>query len=334
METNEITPEEQPEQIAQVEGVEDVQDVLADPDVQKLISGWQGEPEVSEEAEVEPAGEVAEVEAEAEVEPTTWIEDRDRRYAAAIGLSAEELAEFTGREELDRFGRMLAGRQVKQEPVKAAPEAKTEPAVYVDEPIVDGKLNVEWFKKHDYDDGQIAIAQANLDSAKELAEIKQQFGELQKFTAEQQRDRDLNDFHDALDRTDGEFFGKTLVDGRAVQISERLGERRAAVFAQLDIAHESLSRRLGHAPTMAQKVELATQLAWSKELGEMAQKRSEAAKKGQLTKVANQARKVRPAGSTPKTLTKTVADPESPEAMLADPERKALVTRIKEENAQ
>lgn len=343
METNQETPEEQPV-VEQVEEqvLETAADVLKDPEVQALVASFKEPPAAPEETEL---GEVAEEEVtEGEVEQTeetpeaptetSWIEGRDRHYAAALGLTAEELAEFESRAELERFGKMLIARQSHATP---SPEPKQEAKApeYIDQPILDdGTLNVEWFRKHDYDEGQIALAQANLDQSKKFAEFQQQFESLQQISAEQQRERDLNDFHDSLDRLDGEWFGKTLNDrGEPVQISATLGERRQAVFAQLDVASESLTRKLGHPPTMSQRVQLAAQLAWGSELAEVASRRSEAARKGQITKIANQARKVRPVSAPAKIIKSKPADPESTDAILNDPEMQAMLSKIAETNA-
>lgn len=338
METNNQAEEQEPvvEPTSEAK-VESTSEVLKHPEMKTLLSSFEtdsDEPEVEEveaESGEEPEGEQAEVEPETEPEAESWVLDRDRRYAATLGLTEDALADFGSRDELEKFGRLMSLAQ-KPEP-KAEPEPQPESAEYVDKPFLpNGDINVEWYRKHDYDEGQIALAEAKAKDAKKLAEISQQFESLQGYLAEQHRDRDLNDFHDALDNLDGEFFGKTIAEGKAVVISEQLGRRRSDVFAQLDVAAESLARRLGHPPSMAQKVELAAQLAYGNELKAAAEKRSAAAKKGHLSRVAAQARKVRPVGSqapaqgthTPRVTSKEV---------LADPQMKALLAQIKEENA-
>lgn len=322
-------------------------DVNEHPEMKALVASFSTAAVDTEVAESEDKPEAAtpEGEPEAEVgkdapaaeEPTAWITDSDRRYANALGVSAEELADFGSREELDRFGRILAARQTARVE-KAEEPAKT--AEYVDQPILaDGTLNVEWFKQHEYDEGQIAMAQAAADKAKKLDEVEQKFEAIQGRMAEEQRHRDINDFHDALDNIDGEFFGKTIVKDatgaeKPVVISEKLGARRQAVFAQLDVAHESLSRRLGHAPSMSQKVELAAKLAWQSELAEVAAKRTAAAEKGKLTKIVKQAQKVRPVGSQAVSAGRSKnVDPDSVEAVTSNPEFVALMAKFNEHNA-
>lgn len=357
METQE-TPAEEQEQIEAVEEttqeateaeeVHDTESAMEHPEMKALLASFKDADASTEEEAGEVASEEASDDTEVEAQETgdagtdagdppaddKWVTAKDRILARFIGLTNEELDALGSREELNElatFHESLKGGK-KGEQQEATEAAEPE---YVDAPILaDGTLNVEWFRKHDYDDGQIALAEANAKQAKANKEIVKQFESLQQTLAVEHRNRDINEFHDALDRIDGEFFGKTLNErGEAVQISDRLGARRSQVFAQLDVAAESLSRRLGHAPTMAQKVELASQLAWGTELRDLASRRSEAAKKAQLTKAHNQSKKIRPVGSARTAAPKKEA-PTTVEGVVSHPEFKALIAQFDEINGK
>lgn len=342
----EVTPEpvaeEAPEAQIEHDAEDSTESVMAAPEMKALLESFKDSESPAAEPETANAGEVAEeAAAPGETqpgapadEPKSWVTVSDRILARSLDIPENELEAIGSREELERLARVLSYVKPRAAADPAKPAEPEQAAEYVDSPLLaDGSVNVEWYRKNDYDEGQITLAQKQAEALKEHATLKGQFEELLQTQAEQQRERDINDFHDALDRLDGEFFGKTMTDKGPALISESLGRRRGEVFAQLDIADASLTRRLGHAPTMHQRVELAARLAWAAELDAAAAKRSEAARKGAVTRLHNQSTKVRPVGSVARTTPAPKAAPNTTEAVLGHPEFKAMLDGFAEKNA-
>lgn len=326
------------------EQVTETEEVMAHPEMKSLLASFKetseneevSDEEVGEgtEAEEQEASESTEAAAAPAAEETeSWITAKDRVLARFIGLTETELAGLSSRSELaelEAYHKSLAATPVKE----TEEEAEAEPE-YVDKPfLANGEINVEWFRKHDYDEGMIAVAEGQAKQAKANAAIAKALEEDRARMAHDHRARDLNEFHDALDRIDGEFFGKTLSErGETLTISEKLGERRSKVYAQLGLAAESLAIRYGHPPTMSQQVELAAQLAYEKELKDIASRRSEAARKGQLTKLHKQSTRVRPASSPGKAMPKAKkSEPDTVESVMAHPEMQAMLAKFSEDN--
>lgn len=300
------------------------------------------DPDAAEEAELaasqedeqeQPAGEVADTQVSdppADTPAAPWYSSRDVQYAEKHGLSEWHLDQFGSREEFGRAAAMLeaaASRrqpEPKPEPTPKAPEKEPE---YVDAATVDGKVNVEWFKRHDYDEGTIAAMQAQRDWQDR---IEKQFAD-QESAAEQQRQamldaeeqRQLHAFHQAVDQARPDFYGVAYDEyGNINQLSEQQLQRRQELMEEvywLSKRIEDKQLRSGMQvaiPSYQQLIKQAEVRAFGDELNRKTREQQLAAAKAQ-------ARTIRPAaGSVGAGTAKRNPSPPSddPKSLAQDPD--------------
>lgn len=176
--------------------------------------------EVVEDEPEQPAGEVADEHvADPPAEPTQWYGDSDRQFAEQYGISEWHLQQFGSREEFRKAAALLdAAESRRQSQAPAAtkapePAAKAEPE-YVDEPVVDGKVNVEWYRKHDYDEGTVKAMEAQRSWQDKLeakfAEQETSAKQQQEAAEEAETNRQAMAFHEAADALRPDFYGKAF----------------------------------------------------------------------------------------------------------------------------
>lgn len=285
------------------------------------------EPTAEATAEATPAEETA----AAPVETLkTWYADYDRQVARDYGLDDDDLRGLSSREE---FGRVLKALSKRQQQAPAETKAVETPveAEYVDEPTVGGKVNVEWFKKHEYDEGTIAAMQAQRDwqdrieqdlSSRDQAEQRRQQAEI-----ERNNQRELNEFHRAIDtKLPEQLYGKTADQhGNPLDLTPAQSAAREKVFKKAfwlaqEIAHDQQAAGLPLAmPSWDHLVSQASQIAHPDELRKFDEEKRKAA-------AQEQSRTIRPAAGSGATHARRipVTNSDDVSAIANDPEVVAL----------
>lgn len=263
---------------------------------------------VADEPEVEqPAGEVADSEVSdppADTPAGPWYSNYDRQYAEHHGLSEWHLQQFESRDEFRKAAALLDAtssrrQEPKPEPVKPQAEA---PAEYVDKPIVDGKLNVEFYRKNGYDEPTIAALQYQQER---LTSFEQRFADQEKKAAEQQQyaqqaeeERQYAAFNQAADSIRPDFYGKSVDDyGNPVRLTPEQQQRRDTLLDEVywltqRIAYEQERKGMRVAiPSYNALIKQAEPRAFGEEL-----KRLDSGKKASAAQA--QARTIRPAAGS------------------------------------
>lgn len=286
-------------------------------------------PEVAEEGEQPEVAETPETPAE---EPQEWHQQYDRQLAEAYDL---DLSDFASRDELSKHVSLLAKyasrfQQPKEEPAPKA-EAPAEPE-YVDEPFINGKVNVEYLRRHkDELEGSeylLAMAEHAEKLEQQLSEAtKKQEESLSRYEQEAQQreaERQLHAFHQAVDHLNPDFYGKAYDQfGNPVTLAKEHAERRQALFEEA----YWMSDRIARSQEMrGEKVAIP---GWP-HLAAQAQSRLYGAELAKLEldkkaeKAKAQSRNIRPAaGSTGAGYARTTPKPstkEDPSEIAQDPD--------------
>lgn len=259
-------------------------------------------------------------------EPAPWYGAQEIEFARSYGISADRLANMSGRDELNRhimYGAELA-QHFRQQP--AAPQVLSQPAAQSaaeGEPAgpvnADGTMNVQWLKDNGYDD-EYHIAQA--ESHNRLHAENQQFRrESERLKAEHaaQREQQLHEaYHDAIDKLGRpELFGNSIGDKPLTQaeINNRnlILQRIEPVRLGQEQANLSFDLNLAVATVAPQQFSTA--------FAAIDAKKQQAAERAKLEKIAKQSTRRRPvaaqAGAT--SHVPIESDPNSPEAILRKP---------------
>lgn len=197
-----------------------------------------------EAVETEPATEAtpAEEVASTPAEPAKpWYADYDLQVARDYGLDDEDIKGLNSREEFGRVIKAVAKqRQARTETKPAESEAPAEE--YVDQPVVNGKLNVEYWRKHkeDYEGAEAILAMAESQkaiedklSAKEKAD-QERWEAQQRAEAERVNQQEWSAFHSAASRHRPDFYGKVADDfGNPVQLSSEQNARRQQLYNEI-----------------------------------------------------------------------------------------------------
>ncbi len=272
-----------------------------DPDAEPSLIEAEAAEEVVEDTPEQPEGEVADdnvSDPPADTPVGPWYSDTDREYASRHGISEWHLQQFGSREEFSRAAALLeAAASARQADKKAAPGPLLEPAPekepeYVDEPVVDGKVNVEWYRQHDYDEGTIKAMEAQRAWQDKL---EKQFAEQETRAQQQQREaeeaaaqREINAFHEAADLARPDFYGKTTDEyGNYLPLTPEQNKRRETLFEEIywlsqRIAHEQ-QRSTGKVaiPSWSALIKQAEVRAFGEELNRKTQEERLAAAKSQ-----------------------------------------------------
>jgi hypothetical protein len=302
----------------------------------------------AEEADEEGDEPLAEVEAEVtppeKPEPTSWIQDADRQRAQSYGLDPEDLDAYSTREDFGKALRAIDKAFSRREPSKPAPVEAEPEAVesdeYVDEPVVNGKTNVEWYRRNNYDDGSVQLAenQRRIEDAQEARD--KEFTALQ----EQQRQAEvqyrLAEFHRTVDAY-SPHFGKSVDEsGQVVPLSDADAQRRWKLFdaAQLHLEHIHNAQQMAglpvSSPPLSQLLKHAEQIAFPEEVLKRAKEEAVAEREAELKKIAKQSQRRRPVATTASVSAAhrgtPEADPYTTEAIMRHPNVEAWRRRREE----
>jgi hypothetical protein len=246
---------------------------------------------------------------DADATPQTWLNDDYFALADSYGLSMDDVKSMAGPEELHRMGKVLEGR-TDHAPAENVPEEAAEATQREDEPDVpgfkDGKIDPEWFEEEDYDDTTVMIAkqlrstQDNLDKTQEsLSQYKSNSDVILENYAREQQAREINAFHDSLDKLNPEFYGNTIdEDGNPVtQLPAEFADRRQKMLEAVTELATGISdsyRSRGEAPRLPGYDDLS-EMAQEKIFPEIKKKAGSAKRAEQLKR---QSVKRRRAGSS------------------------------------
>lgn len=298
----------------------------------------ESEPEVDAEPEQEAA------------ESDDWITDELKTRAASYGINESELADFESAADfdkaarrIDRFATKLLSDPSPAEPAEPAKEPEKDESdddEYVDAPRdKKGRINVEFFRRNDYNDETIALAETARAQADAMAELQGGLNSIRAAQAEVEQQRVWNAVHEAIDAIGSdELFGKSIVDGNAAPLKPELHKNRDAVYRVMHSMNESM-KDAGQEPlSINDAARRAAIILYGEKILSASGSSSADAKKAQREKLVAQSKRVRPvAGSTSaKTSYKNAppADPTSTEAILKSPEITSMLKRFREENGE
>ncbi len=271
-----------------------------------------------------PVEEVAEVTTESEPEPETWVQDYHRQIASTLGMDPEDLDDISSPEEFGRHVRHLQKVNQRYQTQTAPEPAKQAEPEYVDEAIVDGKPNVEYWRRHkdEFEGGEYFLAMAENQERldKQIAEQAGKYeSERQAREAEAQdreNERQWAAYHGAVDGHNPAFYGKSVDEfGNPVALTKEQEARRGKLFNE--------TRWLAHRIAMEQQ-EAGMKVAipsWQQlvKQAEPAEYRAEAAKRNEEKRLSDakaQARNIRPAaGSSGAGHARRVATPSNNETV-------------------
>jgi hypothetical protein len=279
-------------------------------------------------------------------EPTSWITAADRARAVSYGLDPEDLDAYESREQFGSALRAIDKAFSRREPAK--PEAKVEKqpeaeSEYVDQLYVNGKVNVEYLKKHkdEIEGSEFLIAQAEHTASVEakLAEFEAKQTEREQQLQQQEYQRFEAEFHRAVDAFRPELFGKsTDASGQLINLKPEDAEKR---FRLLDACARytehlhAVQAQAGLSPSTPPLSEILKQaefIAFPKEAADRARQEAIAEREKDLKRVAKQAQRVRPVATTAGAdAAYRGAPPEdtgSTEAIMRHPKVKAWFDRV------
>jgi hypothetical protein len=196
----------------------------------------------------------------------------------------------------------LSAKAPKTEP---APVPAKEPE-YVDAPLgADGKVNLAYYEKHEYDEATMALAKAfraQQDKDSELSQkfstVEKQLEDERKRSIEAEEMRQVNALHDVMDAIRPDFYGKSADEhGSIITLGPAEVARRKQLLEEIDwsmrrIATEQQRAGLPIAfPSAAHLVKQAESRIFSAELLKLEQAKQAAAVKAQ-------SRNIRPAAGS------------------------------------
>lgn len=282
------------------------------------------EVDVDTDVDGDPVVEDAPAEHAADEPAAPWYGAADLDFAKDYGLTAYDLATFADRDELFKTARFLDRYKANQPaPTEAKQAAAEEPVV--DGPFnKDGTVNIEWYRKGEYDEGQIALAEALHKQQTEAAQLKQHSTWMEQQYAAQQAEAFNRTFHDGIESlARPDFYGKSVdAAGRPQLVSDLHATRRqqlADAFAVIAETHDRTKRPL---PSVDKIIRQAESIVFSDEIAAADAKKAEADGRKKLEAIARQSTRRRPvsqaAGAVAKPTDKF--DPNSSEAILAQPD--------------
>lgn len=165
----------------------------------------------------------------------SWVDEDTRALATSFGITDDDLKGVGGAEEFRR----LTGILERTAPVRRqveVPAVVTPAQVSQEVPAEGGKKKREKLDRKKYeaaweDENSLAIVDAHNTLIDEIEAMQGQFQSLQQFQAQQQVQRELDAFHDAVDAFNPERYGKTVDEkGRVGEISREHDDRRRQLF--------------------------------------------------------------------------------------------------------
>lgn len=280
-------------------------------------------------------------------EPVTWITAADRARAVSYGLDPEDLDAYENREQfgsaLRAIDKAFSRRELPAQQQVAEAKSEQPEAEYVDQPVVNGKVNVEYWRRHkdEYEGGDVLLANAEHSAALEakLASFEAKQAERDEALQQEQLQHFEAEFHRAVDAFRPDAFGKQTDDtGQLVPLKAEDIERRLKLLDACVLYTNSLhaeQQRAGlqtSTPPLSEVLKHAEFIAFPQEARERVRQEAIKEREAELKKIAKQAQRVRPVASTASTETAHRGtpheDPGSTEAIMRNPKVKALLERI------
>jgi len=233
----------------------------------------------------------------------TWLNDEYFAMADSYGLTLEDVQEMSGPEELMRMGKVLRQIPVAQQQDALAAGADTAEEEEEKEEghpgFADGKINPKWFEDEGYDEVTVMIAKQLLQTQEGLSDFRSTSAPVMEGYAMEQQAKEINAFHDSLDKLDGEFFGKSIdEDGSPITQLEPVSSGRrqkmleAVSYVASDLADRQRSQgRTPQLPGYDKLAEMAYPLAFPEES-------EKGHRAGREEKLVKQSSKRRRAGGT------------------------------------
>lgn len=318
----------------------------------------QDEPEYVDEDEAAPT-EQAEVETEAQADPEKWYDEGVLTRAASYGFSEDQLKEYRDQAEFDRYTRFLdqqfaAYQQAQQTDLtRAAPSSTQQGSAEKQAPaapipgIKDGLIDLDYVNEKFEDEDTRTLFQAINHALKSRDDLvtksADQLQQLHSIIKEQAEIKAENDFHDALDRYNADFYGnsaepdgvgwyKPLPTDKEQLRGEVMDALKSTILPYVE--NESKRNPQYQRPSMDVLVQRAAKLVHLDKLEKASNEKKAAALKSQ----SNKRRPVVQPSSTSKVPLRAPKDDrpltvnEEAEEIANDPEVKALWQKFQEEN--
>lgn len=209
----------------------------------------------------------------------SWVTDDLRSYAQSYGLGDDELKQFGSADEFKRAALIFDKQLVKPpEPKTEATETAT-PAEKAEAKRL-AKLDLKKYEEGGYDEDTLeAVRKQNeaIDYVEQLEnrikEIEPSVEAMKQHFIEQDRIRQINAFHSAVDGLDQDLFGKSLDDsGRVAQLDKKHDDNRRKLYEAGETLVAGLvarARAAGQEPNLPPSnvlLQRALQLAFADEL--------------------------------------------------------------------
>lgn len=292
--------------------------------------------------------------------PAAWYTDEDAELAEAYALSREDLAEFGSRDEfsrsikhIDRLGLLNLKAQMEaaganQEPAKGEKKSgENTSSDNLSEPPT-GKIDRQKFVDKGYGAEELALIDAyNAQFEKsqqleaKLADHEQKLSAWQEQQEEIAKASEINEFHDIVDTFEEDLFGRSVKDGRAVQLDSEHDQARQLLFNATSIVRQMFENAVkasgGKQKMPAPRVIL--QRAKHLAFGELLVKQEKAAHE---RRISEQSRRRRPAAARPDRpsgggksaarVSATQSDEDRVQSLVNDKDIAAAWERMNEEN--
>ena len=210
--------------------------------------------------------------------PAPWYNDQHRQLASQYGMSEADLRDFSSAAEFERAQRIVdrnLANLYRQGQVKQ-PEAEKKPAEEPKSPLE--KIDIEKLKAAGYDDEALQIASRHnqvvdftLAQQKAVEQMQSQFSQYQNQLSQNDHNRRMEAFHDAVDALGDRRYGKSL-DSRGVpqQISKDEDGARKRLYDEADMVAavylERARRTGGQMPPLSTILKQANQNLFGEEI--------------------------------------------------------------------
>lgn len=223
-------------------------------------------------------------------DPLDWADTYTRDMAKAAGIGESELAALGNHRALAAAIKLAAKRDPQPEP--------EEEAEYVDEPIVNGEINVEYYRRNEYDPAQIALAEELHKQKKDRKEIEDRLAWYEEQYASSEFRNYANSIHDALDAHRPDFYGKSVdAAGNYADLPADAGNRRSKLYNKMVVLQRAYQEEGQKVPDLKSLIIEAEQLAFRGELPPAGKSKAND-KASRVKKLAEQSKRRRPVAST------------------------------------
>lgn len=288
-------------------------------------------------AEVEEAAEPVAEEVETETEtveeeqPVAIHSEESVTKAKSLGLSDEDLTDFTSERSLQRHIALLekleglSAAKVADDPVDSEePVAKEAP--------VDGLIDPSVYEEADWDEKSLAIPKALRQEQELRKQLQAEVQRLVEIESRREQEATVGKFHEAVDVLDDEaLFGRSRDEyGRSAKLTDVQVKNRNKLFQEVDTLASVLTEKAKKAGqevnlTWDEVVEKAKVSAFGAGKASTGKSRAEALKSQSATR--------RPVAKTASaSRTRVAADDDSPEVIANSPEIVAMWERFQRDN--